>query len=362
MAANQTIWNFNAGPAALPQSVLAEAAEAIRDYNGSGMSILEIPHRGRLFDAIMEESRALVKELCGLNDDYEVLWLPGGRLQFSMIPMNFLAEDKTAGYIDSGFWADEAIRYGRYHGGISVLASSKEQNYTRYPEWPSVIPDELAYVHLTTNNTIYGTQCHTLPVIQAPLIADMSSDILSMKRDYTRYALFYAVAQKNLGTAGVTLVVIRKDMLPRICRKLPPILDYAAHVKAGSVLNTPPVFPVYTSLLVLRWIQQQGIEKIEQQNREKAELLYAELERNKLFEPLVAPDSRSLMNVVFKTISPDAEQAFLDFCEHNGVLNIKGHRNAGAFRASLYNAMPVEAVKQLVNLMQEFESRRGNPA
>ncbi len=355
MTGRQKIWNFNAGPATLPESVLQQATEAVLDYNGSGLSILEIPHRGKLFDAIMEESRALVKELCDLNEDYEVLWLPGGRLQFAMIPMNFLKEDRTAGYVDSGFWADEAIQYALHYGNVSILASSKEQHYTYYPKLLSDNTDQLAYVHLTTNNTIYGTQIKTLPAIPAPLVADMSSDILSMKRDYTRYALFYAVAQKNLGAAGVTLVVIRKDMLPRICRPLPPILDYNAHVEAGSVLNTPPVFSIYTSLLVLRWIKQQGIDRIEQQNREKAGLLYAELERNPLFHAPVREDSRSLMNVVFKAVTPDVEQVFLTLCADNGIVNIKGHRSAGAFRASLYNSMPVEAVQKLVVVMQEFE-------
>jgi phosphoserine aminotransferase len=286
------------------------------------------------------------------------LWLPGGRLQFAMIPMNFLAADQTAGYIDSGFWADEAAAYARHYGNVAVLSSSKESGYSSFPQWPTTIPENLAYLHLTTNNTIYGTQLHAEPEAAVPIIADMSSDILSRQRDYSRYALFYAVAQKNIGAAGVTLVVVRRDMLQRICRKLPPMLDYNAHVQAGSVLNTPPVFSIYTSLLMLRWIKQQGIETIEQQNREKARLLYEELERNSLFTPIVDPASRSWMNVVFRSVDPVAEQAFLTLCAENGIEHIRGHRKAGAFRASLYNAMPLEAVQQLVNLMREFESSR----
>jgi len=350
--------NFNAGPAALPEEVLQQAAEAVRDYNGTGLSILEIPHRGRLFDAIMEESRHLVKELCGLNEDYEVLWLQGGRLQFAMIPMNFLPPDGTAGYVDSGQWAAEAMDYARHYGKAAALASSREQGYTFFPGLPSALPGDLAYVYLVSNNTIYGTQCRELPAVTAPLVADMSSDILSMRRDYTACSLFYAVAQKNLGTAGVTLVVIRKDMLPRICRTLPPMLDYAAHVRSSAVLNTPPVFAIYTSLLMLRWLKARGIDAVEKENRKKAAMLYEELDRNPLFHPLVAPESRSLMNVVFRAVNADAEKSFTDLCAANGIANIKGHRSAGGFRVSLYNSIPAEAVQELIAVMQETEHKQ----
>jgi phosphoserine aminotransferase len=355
--------NFNAGPAALPESVLQQASEAVIDYNGTGLSILEIPHRGRLFDAIMEESRALVKELCGLNEDYEVLWMQGGRLQFSMIPMNFLAADSVAGYVDSGHWAAEAMADAGRYGKVEVLASSREQGYTFCPTLPQELPDDFAYVYLTSNNTIYGTQYRELPRLKVPLVVDMSSDILSMKRDYTACSFFYAVAQKNLGTAGVTLVVIRKDMLQRICRSLPPMLDYAAHVRAGSVLNTPPVFNIYTSLLSLRWLKARGIDAVEQENRLKATMVYEALERNPLFYLPVERDSRSLMNVVFKAKDAAAEATFLERCTEHGITGVKGHRSAGGFRVSLYNAIPLTAVETLVDVLREtaetFAERTG---
>lgn len=241
----EPLLNFNAGPAALPESVLQQAAEAVINYNNTGLSILSIPHRGNLFVAILEESQALVKELCGLGDDYEVLWLQGGgRLQFGMVPMNFLPEGKTAGYIDSGHWSAEAITAAAYYGNTQVLASSRDDQYTHLPEWPSAPDKDLAYIHFTTNNTIYGTQWPEIPSSGIPLVADMSSDIFSMKRDYTRCALFYAVAQKNLGAAGNTLVVIRKDMLQRVRPGLPPVLDYKVQAEKNSMLNTPPVFAI----------------------------------------------------------------------------------------------------------------------
>lgn len=347
--------NFNAGPATLPQSVLEELQQAIIEYKQSGMSILEIPHRGSLFAEIMEESKALVKSLCLLNEDFEVLWLPGGRTQFAMIPMNFLGDKDTAGYIDSGIWAKEALEYAEYYGNVSILASSAEKNYSFYPEWPSVIPDHLKYLHFTTNNTICGTQTLSIPDTRVPLVADMSSDIFSIQRDFKKFGLFYAVAQKNLGPAGVTLVVVHKELLSKICRRIPPMLNYKAHVDAGSILNTPPVFAIYACLLMLRWTNQQGLKQIEQRNREKADLLYGELERNSIFVPTVDPKSRSLTNVVFQASNSAHEEGFLDFCKQNGVLNIKGHRKAGAFRVSMYNAISVEAVKHLVTLMREYE-------
>lgn len=356
MIYSNKVINLNSGPAALPDEVLRQASEAVLDYNGTGMSVLSIPHRGKDFNAILEESKQLVHELCGLNDDYEVLWMHGGgRLQFAMIPMNFLGEAQTAGYIDSGSWSADAIRHAEYYGKVQVLSSSKEDNYSHLPEWPQDIPANLAYLHITTNNTIYGTQWQNVPKVNVPLVADMSSDIFSRRVEYTNCAMFYAVAQKNIGPAGATLVVLRKDMLQRISRKLPPMLNYAEHVAKQSVLNTPPVFPIYVSLLTLRWIKGRGIDKIEAENEIKAALLYDEIERNSLFSSSVAKDSRSAMNVCFNAVDEKTERLFIDFCDESGIVNIKGHRTVGGFRASLYNAITGNDVKYVVAAMQEFE-------
>lgn len=352
--------NFNAGPAALPETVLQQAAEAILNYDNTGLSILSIPHRGDLFVSILEESKALVKELCGLGDDYEVLWLQGGgRLQFCMVPMNFLHDGATAGYIDSGHWSAEAIDAAQYYGRTAILSSSRADGYTHLPEWPAHPDSNLAYLHFTTNNTIYGTQWPEIPGSEVPLIADMSSDIFSMQRDYTNCAMFYAVAQKNLGAAGNTLVVIRKDFLERVRPKLAPMLDYKVHAAKNSLLNTPPVFGIYVSLLMLRWIKEKGIDAIEKENRAKAAMLYAEIERNPLFHTAVAAGSRSLMNVVFHGRTREMEKQFLECCAGRGITGIEGHRSVGAFRASLYNGMPVAGVEKLVAVMHEFAESGG---
>lgn len=350
---------FGAGPAALPQSVLEETAAAILDYNGSGISLLSIPHRETAFGAIMDESRELVLQLSGLDpDDYEVLWLQGGgRQQFAMVPMNYLPENGRAGYLDSGHWASDAIANATLYGDPLVLSSTREINYTRLPEWPEYFPADLNYVHLTTNNTIYGTQWQTVQGCPVPLIADMSSDMFSMQRDYSRFDLIYAVAQKNLGPAGVTLVIVSKEMLNRSVRELPDAFNYAAQAKAGSMLNTPPVAAIYSSMLVLRWIAARGIGRIEADNREKARILYAEIDRNPLFQSPVAPASRSLMNAVFTMPDKNHEGAFLNFASEQGIEGIKGHRSVGGFRASMYNAVSIADVQALVHVMQDFESR-----
>jgi phosphoserine aminotransferase len=349
--------SFGSGPAALPEEVLREASEAVVDYNHTGLSILEIPHRGRLFSAILEESKELVRDLSGINDDYEVLWLPGGgRLQFSMIPMNFLGETETAGYIDSGHWSAEAMEYARYYGTVELLASSKSENYNQLPQLPERYPGNLAYLHYTTNNTIYGTQWNKIPDCDAPLIADMSSDLFSRKADYSRYAMFYACAQKNIGPAGVALAVVRKDLLEKVKRSLPPMLSYAAHAEKRSVLNTPPVFAIYTSTLMLRWTKKKSIAVIEQENEEKARQLYAELERNDAFGLIVTePADRSRMNVCFKAKDEQSEQAFVHLCAQHNITGVEGHRSVGGLRVSLYNAVKTEQVQKLVGVMQEFE-------
>lgn len=347
---------FGPGQAALPEEVLREAAEAVIEYRGSGLSILELPHRGRFFDAILEESRELVRRLCGLGDDFEILWLPGGgRLQFAMVPMNFLQPTDTAGFFDTGAWAHEAMEYAAYYGRTQVLSSSREDGYKYIPELPEAFPGDLKYAHLTTNNTIYGTQWDRLPEAGIPLVADMSSDILSRSIDYRACSLFYAVAQKNMGPAGATLVCIRKDALKQLRQDLAPMMSYAAHVERHSVLNTPPVFAVYATLLMLRWTDKKGVPFLEEESRYKSELLYTEIERNPLFHCDVREDSRSRMNVVFRAADAATEKAFLAYARERNIEGLEGHRSAGAFRASLYNGVRRESAEYLVQTMQAFE-------
>lgn len=350
---NQQKIYFGAGPAPLPKEVIAASAAAVLEYNNTGLSILEIPHRGKHFEAILEESKALVKQLCNIGDDYEVLWLQGGgRHQFAMVPMNFLAQEETAGYIDSGHWSADAMEAAKYYGKVAVPASSRTDHYTHLPQWPASVPETLAYLHFTTNNTIYGTQWPGIPESSVPLIADMSSDIFSAQRDYKKCALFYAVAQKNLGAAGATLVVVRKDMLERIVRPLPDALSYKGQAAARSLLNTPPVFAIYTSLLVLRWIAANGIDTIEAENRQKADLLYQAIEAHPAFEPIAEKESRSRMNVVFRGKSAAIEAAFSAACREAGLEGVEGHRSVGSFRASLYNAVTLADVQALVDVLK----------
>lgn len=349
--------NFGSGPAALPEEVLHQASEAVVDYNHTGLSILEIPHRGKLFLDILEESKALVRELCELDDQFEVLWLHGGgRLQFCMVPANFLGENDVAGYIDSGHWSQEAMNYAAYYGRSEALCSSRDVRYTALPTFPKKIPDDLAYVHITTNNTIYGTQWHRLPDVKVPLVADMSSDIFSIGRDYKNLSLFYAVAQKNVGAAGTTLVVLRKEMLKRVKRDLPPMLDYRAQVVKASVLNTPPVFAIYTCLLMLRWTKKKTLAVLEQESIDKSCLLYDALDQSNIFHPVVAqPEYRSRMNVCFRANNSEIEKGFSDFCSQQNITGLEGHRTVGGFRVSLYNAISREDVQQLVSAMDTFE-------
>jgi len=353
--------NFNSGPGVLPAEVLQQASQAVIEYEDSGISILGIPHRGKYFDAILQESNALVKELCGLDDAYDVLWMHGGgRLQFAMVPMNYLGAGDTAGYIDSGSWSAEAIEYAKHYGQVQILSSSKEDEYTHLPQWPEQVPVHLAYLHLTTNNTIYGTQRQEIPACNVPLVADMSSDIFCCKRRYDNCAMFYAVAQKNIGPAGATLVVIHKDFAVKQKRQLPPMLSYAAHIKKNSVLNTPPVFAIYTSLLTLRWTKEKGIEAIEAENKQKAAILYEEVERNSLFHSHIYTPDRSMMNACFGMKDKEQEKAFINYCEENGVTGIGGHRTVGGLRVSMYNAISIQDVEYLAGLMKEFENKHAS--
>src|SRR5690606_12165191 len=334
--------NFGAGPAALPEEVLNEAAIAVKDYKGSGLSILEIPHRGHLFLDLLTEANALVLELLQLNEEYKVIWMQGGgRLQFCMLPLNFLKS--IAGYIDSGHWAAEAMAQANLYGNTKIIASSKDKNYKFIPP-VTAIPEAYDYIHFTTNNTIFGTQLQEIPQATAPLIADMSSEILSRAFDYSKFKLIYAVAQKNLGAAGVTLAVVHQSLLATEVRPLPDILSYQAMARQNSLVNTPPVFGIYTSLLMLRWIKTKGLNKSFDQNKEKAKLLYQSIDNHPKFYGVADPGSRSSMNVCFRLEAEEDNKRFLDFCLNRNITGIKGHRSVGGFRASIYNAISPEDV------------------
>jgi phosphoserine aminotransferase len=352
--------NFSAGPAILPAGVMEEAAQAARDFNGMGLSILEISHRSPAFMAVLEEAEALVRELLGLSDDYAVLWLSGGAsTQFFMAPMNLLDAGETAAYADTGTWSAKAIKEAKNFGTVEVVSSSKADNYNHIPKGFSV-PAHAKYLHITSNNTIFGTQYHHWPEAQAPLVADMSSDIFSRPLEVAPFGLIYAGAQKNLGPAGTTLVIVRKDLLGKVSRPLPAMLDYRIHIENGSTFNTPPVFPIYVSMLTLRWVKAQGgLAGMARHNEAKAKLLYDEIDANPLFQGVAAREDRSLMNATFVMAAEkkELEKDFLAAAKDAGCVDIKGHRSVGGFRASIYNAMPQESVAVLVEVMQAFAQK-----
>ncbi len=352
---HKIIHNFNAGPSILPKEVFEEAAAAILNYNNTGLSILEIGHRTPLFQSIMDEARQLVRELMELDADHEVLFLHGGAsTQFMQVPMNLLSDKDTGTYADTGVWSSKAIKEARLFGKVEVACSSKDKNYSYIPK-DFAVPNDSKYFHITTNNTIYGTQWQNIPSVSVPLVADMSSDVLSRKINFNAFSLIYAGAQKNIGAAGVNLVVVDRNLLGKIKRNIPTIMDYRNHIKEGSMLNTPPVFAIYVCLLTLRWLKSKGgVEAIEKINNQKADLLYACLDRNDVYRPLVAKEDRSKMNVCFTLNDTSKESAFLEFATQNGIVGIKGHRSSGGFRASLYNALPLESVKALTALMDDF--------
>ena len=354
--------NFFAGPAILPQPVLEQAADAVRDFHGMGLSILEISHRSPQFSAVMHEAETLVRDLLGIGEEFAVLFLTGGASsQFFMTAMNLLDSNDTAGYVDTGTWSAKAIKEAAHFGNVNVLASSKAENYTYIPK-DYTIPSELKYVHITSNNTVYGTQYRYFPDTDVPFVADMSSDIFSRPLAMDRFDLIYAGAQKNLGPAGVTLVIVRKDKLGRVNRQIPTMLDYQTHIKKASAFNTPPVYPIYVCMLTMRWIKALGgLDAMVDRNDEKASLLYDEIDRNPLFRGTVHPDDRSLMTATFvlNEAYREHEPAFLELAKSADIAGIKGHRSVGGFRASIYNAMPIESVQVLVDLMQEFERKVG---
>lgn len=349
------IHNFNAGPSILPRSVFEEASQAILNFNGSGLSILEIGHRTTIFQEVMDEARALVRELMLLDDDHEVLFLHGGAsTQFMQVPMNLLDDKETAAYTDTGVWSTKAIKEAKLFGKVEIVCSSKENNFTYIPK-DFAVPNDAKYVHITTNNTIYGTQWQKMPMTSNSLVADMSSDILSRVLDFNSFDLIYAGAQKNMGPAGVNLVVVNKNILGKVKRNIPTILDYRNHIKEGSMLNTPPVFAIYVCMLTLRWLKAQGgVATIEKLNNEKAALMYAAIDENPLFTGTVNKEDRSKMNVCFVMNDTALEEPFLQFTKEQGIVGIKGHRLVGGFRASIYNALPISSVKVLSTLMKEF--------
>ncbi|MGH1434517.1 MAG: 3-phosphoserine/phosphohydroxythreonine transaminase [Lewinella sp.] len=355
------VHNFSAGPAILPASVMAEAAEAVRDFNGSGLSILEISHRSKGFVAVLDEAVSLVRELLGLSDDYAVLFLSGGASsQFFMSAMNLLNEDETAGYINTGAWSTKAIKEAKLFGEVKELASSKDTNFSYIPKGYA-IPEDLKYVHITSNNTIFGTQFQEFPETKLPLVADMSSDIFSRPLPIDRFGIIYAGAQKNMGPAGVTLAIVRKDLLGKVNRAIPSMLKYQTHIDKDSSFNTPPVFPIYVSMLTLRWVKAQGgVEAMVPRNEAKAKLIYDEIDRNPMFKGVVTDAAdRSRMNATFvlQDQYAELEQAFLAAAAAANCDGVKGHRSVGGFRASIYNSMELESVQALVDVMKAFAAK-----
>ena len=351
-------WNFGAGPSILPPEVMKATADACVDYNGLGLSLMEMSHRTKDFQAVMDEAQDLFKELLGIPEGYSVLFVGGGAsLEFCMVPYNML--EKKAAYLNTGVWAKKALKEAKLFGEVVEVASSAADNFTYIPR-EYTIPADADYFHITTNNTIYGTELREDLDSPVPLVADMSSDIFSRPVDVSKYALIYGGAQKNLSMAGVTFVIVKDEILGKVSRSIPTMLDYRTHASKGSMFNTPPVIPIYCALQTLKWIKAQGgVKEMERRAIERAELLYAEIDRNKMFRGTACKDSRSLMNICFVMADEykDLEKEFLAFAQEKGMVGIKGHRDVGGFRASCYNAMPLEGVKALVACMQEFEAQ-----
>ena len=349
--------NFSAGPCILPQEVFKQASEAVLNFNNLDLSILEISHRSKDFVDVMEEARELVLELMGLEGKgYKALFLQGGAsMQFVMTAYNLL--ENKAGYINTGTWSDKAIKEAKIFGEVVDVASSKDKNYNYIPKGFE-IPSDLDYLHLTTNNTIFGTQIKEFPTTDVPLVADMSSDIFSREIDFSKFDLIYAGAQKNMGPAGTTLVVIKEDILGKVTRQIPSMLSYATHISKGSMFNTPPVFAVYTSMLTLRWLKENGgIAKAAEENEKKATLLYSEIDLNPLFKGYAAKEDRSIMNATFNLAEDNLKETFDTMLKEAGINGLNGHRSVGGYRASMYNALPLNSVGVLVDVMSELERK-----
>ena len=349
-------YNFGAGPSILPQEAMKATAEACIEFGGMGLSLMEISHRTKQFQAVMDEAQALFKELLNIPEGYSVLFLGGGAsMEFCMVPFNLL--EKKAAYLNTGVWAKKAMKEAKLFGEVVEVASSADANYTFIPK-DYTVPADADYFHVTTNNTIYGTELHTDLDSPVPMVADMSSDIFSRPIDVSKYNLIYGGAQKNLSMAGVTFVIVKDECLGHVSRAIPTMLDYRTHVEKGAMFNTPPVVPIYCALQTLRWIKAQGgVKEMERRAHERADLLYAEIDRNPLFKGTAVKEDRSLMNICFVMADEykELEAEFLEFATSKGCHGIKGHRSVGGFRASCYNAMPLEGVQTLVACMQEFE-------
>lgn len=350
--------NFYAGPSILSEYTIKNTADAVMNFNGTGLSILEISHRSKEFQAVIDEANALVKELLEIPSGYEVLFLGGGAsLQFCMIPFNFLK--KKAAYLDTGVWANKAIKEAKLFGEVEVVASSKEANYTFIPK-DYTVPADADYFHITTNNTIYGTELRKDPDVSMPMIADMSSDIFSRRIDVSKYDAIYAGAQKNLAPSGVTLIIVKEAALGQVDRTIPTMLDYRTHVSKGSMFNTPPCLPIYSALQTLKWYKELGgVEAMEKADLEKAKQLYDAIDNSKIFVGTANAEDRSIMNVCFvmRPEYAELEKQFIDFASEKGIVGIKGHRSVGGFRASIYNAMPLSTVQVLIETMKEFERK-----
>lgn len=345
--------NFGAGPGILPESALQKSAAAALELNNIGMSILEISHRSKDFEAILQNTKSLVKELLGVPDNYSILFLQGGAsTQFAMVPMNLL--HKKAAYVDSGVWANKAIKEAKLFGEVNVIASSKEKNYTYVPKGYS-IPTDCDYLHITSNNTIYGTQMKSFPESPIPVVCDMSSDIFSRPVDVSKFDLIYAGAQKNMGPAGVTLVIIKNELLKEVQRVVPTMLRYQTHIDGDSMYNTPPTFAIYVCMSTLEWLKSiGGVPAIEKINQQKADLFYNEVDSNPMFTGTCEKEDRSNMNACFLLKNPEMDEEFLKMAKEAGIIGLKGHRSVGGFRASMYNALPLESVKVLTQLMKDF--------
>lgn len=349
-------YNFYSGPAILPPSVFEAASKSVMELDNIGLSLIEISHRSKEFQAVVDEAVQHVKDLLKLNEDQKVLFLQGGAtMQFCQVPYNLLDEKGKAAYIEIGSWSKKAIKEAKLFGQVEVVASSGDKNFTYVPKNYS-IPNDATYFHITTNETIHGVQMKQIPESPVPLVADMSSDIFSKPIEGSKFGIIYAGAQKNLGPSGATLVIVNEKLLGKVSRSIPTMLDYRPHIKDGSLHNTPSTFAIYVCLLTLRWIKEQGgLQVMEKRNEEKANALYAEIDRNSLFEATVDKPDRSTMNVCFKIVRPELEDAFNTFAKNNDCVGIKGHRSVGGFRASIYNAMPLEGVNKLIAVMREFE-------
>jgi len=352
------VHNFSAGPAILPQSAIDASIEALKNFSGTNLSILEVSHRSKEFEAVVAESCQLVKDILNLGDEYAVLFLQGGASsQFHMVPMNLLNDGETAAYVNTGVWATRAIKEAKMFGNVNVLATSEDKNFNYIPK-DYTIPADVKYFHCTSNNTIYGTEMFEFPETNVPLVCDMSSDIFSKPIDASKFDLIYAGAQKNMGPAGTTLVIIKKSLLGIAKHKIPIMLDYKPHVENGSMYNTPSVFAIFVCMHTLRWIKEIGLEAMEVKNKAKSDLLYTEIDKNSIFEGTVANEDRSRMNVNFVTKNKEHETEFLNLCESKNLSGLKGHRSVGGLRASLYNALPIESVQVLVDTMKEFEESK----